>query len=73
MQEVNKITLKRIYRTEKNAELEHMILICELCKEADDYLWKELILNHIEMLETLNSSEGKRIKKEIRRKLKYGN
>lgn len=73
MQEVNKITLKRIYRTEKNAELEHMILICELCKESDDYLWKELILNHIEMLETLNSSEGKRIKKEIRRKLKYGN
>lgn len=73
MQDVQKITLKRIYRTEEITELEHMILILELCKESDDYLWKELILNHIEMLEILSSSEGKRIKKEIRRKLNHGN
>lgn len=73
MKDVQKITLKRIYRTEEITEFEHMILILELCKESDDYLWKELILNHMEMLKILNSSEGKRIKKEIRRKLNHGN
>ena len=73
MKKVPKITIKRIYRTEEITGLEHTILMYELCMESDDYLWKESILNHLEMLETLNSAKGRRIKKEIRRKLGRGN
>lgn len=63
-----------IRRTENdnNPAFRNMIITLELCKEADDYLWKQLLICHLDDLEILNSKEGRLIKKRIMRKLKHG-
>ncbi|MCM1133692.1 MAG: hypothetical protein NC340_09510 [Ruminococcus flavefaciens] len=50
-------------------EFQHTILCLELCQEADDDLWKQLMICHLDELSILNSRDGKRIRNEIRRKL----
>lgn len=60
---VPKRTIKRIEDTAENEELCIMKLTLELAKEADDELWKELILLHLDDKRILNSEDGERIKR----------
>jgi len=71
-QRIHRRMIRRRQDTVQHQELQNLILMLELCREADDELWRQLILQHMENLEILNSKEGSRIKKEIRRKLRRG-
>ncbi len=62
---VPKRTIKRIEDTAENEEFRIMKLTLELAKEADDELWKELILLHLDDIRILNSKDGERIKKKF--------
>lgn len=72
MKYVQKRTITRLEESCEYFELQNIKIMLELCKEADDDLWKQLILLHLDDLQVLNSKEGNRLKTEIRRKLKYG-
>lgn len=65
---VPKHTIRRIEYTVENEELLIMKQTLELAKEADDEIWKELILLHLDDLKILNSEDGERIKKKFERK-----
>ena len=71
-QRIHRRPIRRKQDDIQHQELQNMILMLELCREADDDLWRQLILQHIESLEILSGKEGRRIKKEIRRKLRRG-
>ena len=71
-QRIHKRPIRRRQNDFSQQELQNLILMLELCREADDDLWRQLILQHIESLEILSGKEGRRIKKEIRRKLRRG-
>lgn len=71
-QRIHKRPVRRRQNNFQQQELQNLILMLELCREADDDLWRQLILQHIESLEILSGKEGRRIKKEIRRKLRRG-
>ena len=71
-QRIHKRPIRRRQNIFQHQELQNLILMLELCREADDDLWRQLILQHIESLEILSGKEGRRIKKEIRRKLRRG-
>lgn len=71
-QRIHKRPIRRRQNNFQQQELQNLILMLELCREADDDLWRQLILQHIESLEILSGKEGRRIKKEIRRKLRRG-
>lgn len=71
-QRIHKRPIRRRQNDFQQQELQNLILMLELCREADDDLWRQLILQHIESLEILSGKEGRRIKKEIRRKLRRG-
>lgn len=62
---VPKHTIKRIEDTDENEEFRTMKLTLELAKEADDELWKELVLLHLDDIRILNSKDGERIKKKF--------
>lgn len=62
---VPKSTIKRIENMDENEEFRIMKLTLELAKEADDELWKELILLHLDDIRILNSKDGERIKKKF--------
>lgn len=72
MKYVPKRTITRLEESCEDFELQNIKIMLELCKEADDDLWKQLILLHLDDLQVINSKEGNRLKTEIRRKLKYG-
>ena len=67
---VPKRTIKRIEDTDENEEFRIMKLTLELAKEADDELWKELILLHLDDMRILNSEDGERIKRDCNRMLR---
>lgn len=67
---VPKHTIKRIENMDENEELRIMKLTLELAKEADDKLWKELILLHLDDIRILNSEDGERIKRDFNRMLR---
>lgn len=67
---VSKRTIKRIENMDENEELRIMKLTLELAKEADDELWKELILLHLDDMRILNSEDGERIKRDFNRMLR---
>lgn len=69
---VPKRTIRRLAENADDPALRAVITMLELCKEADDDLWRRLMLHHLHHLEMLDSPEGRRMKKEIRRKLKRG-
>lgn len=62
---VSKRTIKRIENMDEDEEFRIMKLTLELAKEADDELWKELILVHLEDMKILNSEDGERIRKKF--------
>ena len=62
---VPKRTIKRIENMDENEEFRIMKLTLELAKEADDELWKELILLHLDDIRILNIKDGERIKKKF--------
>jgi len=68
---VPKKTIKRLETVKLPAELERTILLLNLCREADDELWKELIFLYLDNLRILESKEKNKIKNEIRRRLHY--
>lgn len=68
---VPKRTIRRLNTSSENQELRNMIIMLELCKEADDDLWKQLIEVHLDELKILNSEDGKRIRKGFRRSLEH--
>ena len=67
---VPKCTIKRIENMDENEELRIMKLTLELAKEADDELWKELILLHLDDIRILNSKDGEKIKRDFNRILR---
>ena len=69
---VPKRTIHRLEEKPINQELQNLTIMLELCKEADDDLWRQLILRHLDHMQKLNGKEGSRIRKEIRRKLRRG-
>lgn len=62
---VPKRTIKRIENTTENEEFRIMKLTLELAKEADDELWKELVMLHLYDIRILNSEDAERIKKKF--------
>lgn len=68
---VSKRTVRRIEDTVESEEFRMMKVTLELAKEEDDELWKELIMLHLEELETLHSKDGERLKREFERDLNY--
>lgn len=66
---IPKRTIQMREDDEVNQEFQIMILCLELCREANDDLWKQLMICHLDELSMLNGSDGKRIRNEIRRKL----
>ena len=66
---VPKRTIKRIENMDEDVEFRIMKLTLELAKEADDELWKELILLHLVDRKILNSEDGERIRKKLERNL----
>ena len=66
---VPKRTIKRIENMDEDEEFRIMKLTLELAKEADDKLWKELILLHLDDMKILNSEDGERIRKKFERNL----
>ena len=66
---VPKRTIKRIENMDEDEEFRIMKLTLELAKEADDELWKELILLHFDDMKILNSEDGERIRKKFERNL----
>ena len=66
---VPKSTIKRIENMDEDEEFRIMKLTLELASEADDELWKELILLHLDDMKTLNSEDGEKIKKKFERNL----
>lgn len=68
---VSKRTVRRIEDTVESEEFRMMKVTLELAKEEDDELWKELIMLHLEELETLHSKDGERMKREFERNLNY--
>lgn len=67
---VPKLTIRRIEDTAENEELRIMKLTLALAKEADDEMWKELILLHLDDMRILNSEDGERIKRDFDRMLR---
>ncbi|MGN0676955.1 MAG: hypothetical protein ACI4K5_04355 [Ruminococcus sp.] len=67
-----KCTIKRIENTEENEAFRIMKFTLELARESDDELWRKLIILHLDDIKILKGKDGNKIKKEIRRKLKYG-
>ena len=66
---VPKRTIKRIENMDEDEEFRIMKLTLALAKEADDKLWKELILLHFDDMKILNSEDGERIRKKFERNL----
>lgn len=66
---VPKRTIKRIENMDEDEEFRIMKLTLELANEADDELWKELILLHLDDMKILNSEDGEKIKKKFERNL----
>ena len=66
---VPKRTIKRIENMDEDEEFRIMKLTLELAKEADDELWKELILLRLDDMKILNSEDGERIRKKFERNL----
>lgn len=66
---VPKRTIKRIENMDEDEEFRIMKLTLELASEADDELWKELILLHLDDMKILNSEDGEKIKKKFERNL----
>lgn len=66
---VPKHTIRRIEDTAENEEFRIMKLTLALAKEADDEMWKELIMFHLDDIRILNSKDGERIKKKFERNL----
>ena len=66
---VPKSTIKRIENMDEDEEFRIMKLTLELASEADDELWKELILLHLDDMKILNSEDGEKIKKKFERNL----
>ncbi len=67
-----KCTIKRIENIEENEAFRIMKFTLELARESDDELWRKLIILHLDDIKILKGKDGNKIKKEIRRKLKYG-
>lgn len=67
---VPKHTIKRIENMDENEELRIMKLTLALAKEADDEMWKELIMLHLDDTRILNSEEGEKIKRNFDRILR---
>lgn len=67
---VPKRTIKRIESMDENEELRIMKLTLALAKEADDEMWKELILLYLDDMRILNSEDGERIKSDLDRMLR---
>lgn len=68
---VSKRTVRKIEDTVESEEFRMMKVTLELAKEEDDELWKELIMLHLEELETLHGKDGERMKREFERNLNY--
>ncbi len=62
---VPKRTIKRIEDIDESEELRIKKLEIELASEADDELWRELILLHLDDMKILNSEDGERIKRDF--------
>lgn len=67
---VPKRTIRRIEDTAENEELRIMKLTLALAKEADDEMWKELVMLHLDDTRILNSEDGERIKTNLDRMLR---
>ena len=67
---VPKRTIKRIESMDENEELRIMKLTLALAKEADDEMWKELVMLHLDDTRILNSEDGERIKRDFNRILR---
>lgn len=67
---VPKRTIRRIEDTAENDELRIMKLTLALAKEADDEMWKELVMLHLDDTRILNSEDGERIKRNLDRMLR---
>ncbi len=67
---VPKRTIKRIEDTAETEELRIMKLTLALAKEADDEMWKELIMLHLDDMKILNSEDGEKIKRDFDRMLR---
>lgn len=67
---VPKRTIKRIEDTAENEELDSMKRSLELAEEADDEMFKELVMLHLDDMRLLNSEEGEKIKRDFDRMLR---
>ena len=64
---VPKRTIRRIEDTAENEELRIMKLTLALAKEANDKMWKELVMLHLDDMKILNSEDGEKIKRNFDR------
>lgn len=67
---VPKRTIKRIENIDENEELRIMKQTLALAKEADDEMWKELVMLHLDDMRILNSEDEERIKRDFDRMLR---
>ncbi len=67
---IPKRTVKRIEDAAENEELRSMKQSLELAREADDEMWKELIMLHLDDMKLLNSEDGEKIKRDFDRMLR---
>ena len=67
---VPKRTIKRIENNDEDEEFRIMKLTLELAKEADDEMWKELVMLHLDDMRMLNSEDGEKIKRDVDRMLR---
>ncbi|MCM1530456.1 MAG: hypothetical protein NC093_10745 [Alistipes sp.] len=67
---VPKRTIKRIEYIAENEELDGMKRSLALAEEADDEMFKELMMLHLDDMRLLNSEEGEKIKRDFDRMLR---
>ncbi len=67
---VPKHMIRRIEDTAENEEFRIMKLTLALAKEADDEMWKELVMLHLDDTRILNSEDGEKIKRDFDRILR---
>lgn len=67
---VPKRTIKRIENNDEDEEFRIVKLALELAKEANDEMWKELVMLHLDDIRMLNSEDGEKIKRDVDRMLR---
>lgn len=67
---VPKRTIKRIENNDEDEEFRIVKLALELAKEADDEMWKELVMLHLDDMRMLNSEDGEKNKRDVDRMLR---